>query len=115
VTLKGRSVFEHTVIAGIDDGRLMYLSCEIAGDANQKQMVRQSDMLKVNLSAPSQNDRAVSPRHNDRFKVVYNKKPLHGQSRILCVQKAANKLVISIDIDGIMFVQQESRKVISVG
>ena len=90
-------MFEHTVCAAIDDGRLMYLSTEIAGDANQKQMVRQSEILKVNLSAPSQNDRAVSPRHNDRFKVVYNKKPLHGTSKIVSVQKATNKLMFSID------------------
>jgi hypothetical protein len=110
--LKGRSAFEHTTIAGIDDGRLMYLTCEIPGEANQRYMARQPEILHVDLSPPSHTH---SPRHFDQFKVVFNKKPLHGESRVISVLKATNKLVMSIDSTGFMFVQLESRKVISVG
>ena len=32
--LKGRSQFEHTIVSGVDNGKLLYLNCDIVGDAN---------------------------------------------------------------------------------
>jgi hypothetical protein len=66
-------------------------------------------MLQVNLTGPEEE------RNDNMFKVVYNKKPLHGESRVVNVQKAANGLVCSVDSTGFIYVQAENRKVLSVG
>lgn len=104
--------FQHTTMSAIDNGRLMFLTCNILGTSNQKYTLRQSQPLQVDLTPPSPQDNY--PLHSDRFSVASNKKSPH-QTKVVAVLKATNNLVFSIDEGGKIAVQSEERKALSVG
>jgi len=50
VVMHGKSIFEHTTVSAVDNGKLLYLNCEIVGESNQRHVKQQKEIIQVNLS-----------------------------------------------------------------